>query len=82
MPPRMPVKITATALMEGRPPIFCEMPMAMGVVTDLGESEMAISELPPSKRARPTAETIPVIEPTATLTRMGTRFRLIFSNCR
>ncbi len=38
--PKMPVIMTNTAVRGGWPPRFWAMPMAMGVVTDLGPREM------------------------------------------
>ena len=49
--PRIPTKITHTALMAGMPPIESATAMAMGVVTDLGTIEAAISGVAPSHSA-------------------------------
>ncbi|MNL04395.1 hypothetical protein D3C87_1249630 [compost metagenome] len=46
--PMMPVAITSTAVSEGRPPIFSDTPMAIGIVTDLGASERTTSGDAPS----------------------------------
>ena len=48
MAPRMPVMMTAATVIDVIPPSSCEAAMAMGVVTDLGINESAISLPSPS----------------------------------
>ena len=57
MAPVMPVRITSTAVREGMPPSFSAMPMATGVVTDLGAIETSDSPRRPSAQVISTAPT-------------------------
>ena len=57
--PMMPVLITSTAVSEGSPPIFSAMPMAIGVVTDLGASDIVVTRVAPSAQAMAIADTAP-----------------------
>ena len=52
--PVMPVITTSTAVSEGKPPIFSDMPMATGAVADLGARDIWISNDPPNNRASKT----------------------------
>ena len=48
MAPRMPVMMTAATVMDVMPPSCSDTAMAIGVVTDLGMNEVAISSPRPS----------------------------------
>ena len=56
----------------GMPPMLRDTSMAMGVVTDLGASDMATSWLAPHIRATITTETMPDMQPTSDDTTSGT----------
>lgn len=48
--PKMPVLTTNTGVSEGKPPMRSAMPMATGVVTDLGASESSVARVMPYSR--------------------------------
>ena len=56
----MPVTMTSTAVSEGMPPMRSVMPMAMGVVTDLGASDSSVDWLAPNSQPISTADTMAV----------------------
>ena len=58
------------------PPSFSAMPMATGVVTDLGAIETSDSAEAPSAQAIPTALTTAVTVPASSAAIMGMRLRL------
>ena len=60
----MPVVTTSTAVSDGRPPSCCEIPIATGVVTDLGTSEASVLFDAPSAQASPNALAVVVSVPT------------------
>ncbi len=75
--PNIAVTITNTAVNEGCPPRFCAMPMAIGVVTDLGPSEITTTFGAPSARAISIAETAVMMEPVVSETKMARKFSRI-----
>ncbi len=66
---------TATAASDGRPPIFSATPIAIGIVADLGASDISSSCDPPSSQAMPTADAIAATEPTSSATPIGSHSR-------
>src|SRR5437016_1200153 len=81
MAPQIPVKMTSTAVREGKPPNCSEIPMATEAVTDLGAMEIMDSCWPPSSHTKLTALTEAATEPDKMLTRMANDERRTFSNC-
>lgn len=71
MAPAIPVKTTIPAVNSGIPPIFSEMPMAIGVVTLFGAKLMMVSKEAPNKAPKRMVEMIPVAQPTKTPIRSG-----------
>ena len=60
----MPVVTTSTAVSEGKPPNCSEMPIATGVVTDLGTSDASVVLDAPSAQAKTRALAVVVSVPT------------------
>lgn len=81
MAPNIPTTTTTAAVSEGMPPMLRDTSMAMGVVTDLGASDMATSWLAPHIRATITTETMPDMQPTSDDTTSGTICFLIVESC-
>ena len=73
MAPRTPVTITAATVMEVMPPSCWETAMAMGVVTDLGTNESAMSSPKPSSLHNPYALTMETMEPTKQPAKIGAK---------
>ena len=71
----MPVKMTATAVMDTMPPWLSAMAEAMGVVTDLGSSEAVRAASRPNARHSAHTESTEVTAPTVQPTSTGSRFR-------
>ena len=71
MAPRMPVIITAATVMDVMPPSSCDTAMAMGVVTDFGMNDTAISSPRPSSSHSVYALIIETHEPTRQPQKMG-----------
>ena len=59
------------AVNSGMPCIFSAIPMAIGVVTLLGTSDMALSKLAPKSAHNAMVETMPTKEPTVTPIKSG-----------
>ena len=79
--PTMPVMSTSTAVMVGAPPIFSEMPMAIGIVTDFGAMERSVSGDAPNSHAMPTADTTATTDPARSPAISGTAWRRSFAHC-
>ena len=79
--PKIPTKITHTALMAGKPWIDSATAMAMGVVTDLGNTEAAISGVAPIHRATAVPLTMAVILPIKQILIMDFQRARIWCNC-
>ncbi|MCY1374783.1 hypothetical protein D9M69_621460 [compost metagenome] len=79
--PSTPVHTTSTAVSVGRPPIFSEMPMATGAVTDFGASEAMVALLAPSAQPTPLAVTVAASVPTTSAPAMGSHRRLTRASC-
>ena len=79
--PKIPTATTITAVNDGIPPFFSEIPMAIGVVTDLG-CRVAISDWS-APISFPMAITliIPTIAPTKTEVRIETTFPFRYFIC-
>ena len=71
MAPRMPVMMTAATVMDVMPPSCSDTAMAMGVVTDLGMNDVAISSPRPSSSQSVYALIIDTTEPTRQPQKMG-----------
>ena len=80
--PTMPVLTTRTAVSDGIPPSFSEMPIATGAVTDLGASEIRVAISAPSQAASPIAVRLAVSTPTSRAAPIGTAKAPSRSRCR
>ncbi len=79
--PMMPVAATSTAVSEGMPPIFSAMPMATGLVTDLGANDASVALDAPSAQPTPMAVTVAASVPTTSAPRMGSHRRFRRASC-
>jgi hypothetical protein len=61
--PKTPVITTMAAVKEGMPLSFSTIPMAIGVVADLGAMEIMMRSPAPSRPARPAALSMPTMLP-------------------
>ena len=73
--------MTSTAVNDGRPPIFSAMPMAIGVVTDLGAIDRMVAGDAPSSHAIPIAVTIAAALPSTAPASNASQSRFSFSTC-
>ncbi len=80
--PTTPVRITMTAVSDGRPPSRSVIPMATGAVTDFGASDTIETACAPSSHAIATALSADAIEPQTRLTRIATADLRTRSNWR
>ena len=79
--PNIPTATTTTAVSEGMPPDFSAMPIAIGVVTDLGSSVATNAASAPIILPIAMTLTIPTIAPTKTDVRIETTFPFRYRIC-
>ena len=79
--PKIPVTMTNIAVSDGKPPNCSVMPMAIGVVVDLGASEISVVLEALSSFPINNADNIAVKDPVNILIEMAIADFLTFSNC-
>ena len=82
MAPNSPTTITTAAVKEGIPPTADETSIAIGVVTDLGASDIMTSGVAPSNFATTVTEISPTTQPANCDNMIGSSCFFIIRNCR
>ena len=82
MAPNRPTTITTAAVNEGIPPTADDTSIAIGVVTDLGASDIITSGVAPNSLATIVTETNPTIQPANCDNMIGSNCFFIIRSCR